>query len=86
MRHPYEKILRLELFTLGLSILTGFIALFQASVFLIVISFYLLAISLACDAFIHLYFHMYQREMQGMKQIIRGAVLFLLSTVLIFIS
>lgn len=83
MKHPYEKIMRIELFSLGLSIFIGLIALIQSSILFILVSFYLAAISLACDAFNHNYTS--HRRMQGLKQAIRAALLFLLATALIFL-
>ena len=83
MRHPYEKIMRLELIAIGLSILTGIIALFQASVLFILLAIYLIIISLACDAFTH-NFTTY-RQLQSLKQAIRAGILFLLATALIFL-
>lgn len=82
VKQTYEKIMQLELLSLGLSIILGFIALFQASIYFIFISFYLLAISLACDAYSHQYTT--HRQLQGKKQLARAVVLILLATSLLF--
>ena len=82
MRHPYDKIMRLELLALGLSIVTGVIALIQASILFIILCFYFCVLSLACDAFSHLYTS--HRQLQSLKQAIRAAILFIVSTALIF--
>lgn len=83
MRHTYEKIIQLEMLTLGLSLLIGLIALIQASFLFIILGFYFSTISLICDVLSHRYTS-YQK-IQGMKQAIRAGVLFFLTTVLIFI-
>ena len=83
MRHPYDKIMRLEMIALGLSIVTGILALIQASLLFIILCFYFSVLSLACDAFSHLYTS--HRQVQGLKQAIRAAILFIVSTALIFI-
>lgn len=83
LRHPYEKIMQLELLTLGASVLIGLIALIQASVFFIILSFYFIVLSLACDVFSHNYTS--HRQQQGLKQAVRAGMLFFLTTVLIFL-
>jgi hypothetical protein len=82
MRQTYEKVMQLELISLGLSIILGFIALLQGSVLVILISFYFLAVSLLCDAYSHQYTT--HRQLQGGKQIARACILVILSTALIF--
>ena len=82
MRHPYDKIIRLELIALGLSIVTGLIALIQASILFIILCFYFSVLSLACDAFSHLYTS--NRRVQSIKQAIRAVILLIASTALIF--
>ncbi|MCF3942780.1 hypothetical protein [Oceanobacillus alkalisoli] len=80
MKQTYEKVIQLELLTLGLSVVLGFIALFQSSIFLVIFSFYLLGISLICDAYSHQYTS--SRMLQGKKQLIRAAVILLLASAL----
>ncbi|MCM3741693.1 hypothetical protein M3210_15675 [Oceanobacillus luteolus] len=82
MRHTYERILQLELITLGLSIVLGFISLFNGSLFFLFFSLYMLALSLACDAYSH-QFTTY-RNMQGIKQLVRAALIVILTTIFIF--
>lgn len=82
MRHPYEKIIRIELIALGISILTVIIALIQASVLFIILAIYFIIVSLACDAFAHSFTT--NRQLQSLKQAIRAGILFLLATALIF--
>ena len=82
VRQTYEKVLLLEIFSLGLSILLSVIALFQGSAYLLIISCYLLVISLACDAYSH-EFTSY-RQFQGKKQLARAIILFFIATALIF--
>jgi len=74
--------MQLELIMLGLSILLGFVAFLQSSIYLFLFAFYLLAISLACDAYGHQYTT--RRELQGGKQLVRAVLLFILTTGLIF--
>lgn len=83
MRQTFEKVMILEILSLVLSILLGFVALFQTSVILLISSFYMLAISLACDAYSHEYTT--YRQFQGRKQLVRAVVVFFLATTLIFL-
>lgn len=83
MKQTYEKVIQIELLTLGLSVVLGFIALFQSSILLVIFSFYLLSISLICDAYSHQYTS--ARMLQGKKQLIRAVVILLLASALYFL-
>lgn len=83
LRHPHEKIIRIELIAIGLSFFIGLIALIQASIFFLIIAFYFIVISLVCDAFSHSYTS--NRQLQSIKQAIRASILFILATGLIFL-
>lgn len=82
MKQPYEKVMQIELLTLGLAIILGFVALLQSSIYFMLLSFYLLAVSLVCDAYSHQYTT--QRQWQGGKQVVRAVVLFFLATAVFF--
>ncbi|RDW22306.1 hypothetical protein CWR48_00945 [Oceanobacillus arenosus] len=81
MRHPYEKFARIELISLVIVILFGLIALIQGFLILIFFSLYLIALSLVCDALLHLYF---RNSQQAGKQILRAVMLFIFATYLLF--
>ena len=83
MRHRYEKIVRVELITLGISPIVGLIALIQASFLLIILAILFISISLVCDALTHRYTS--HQKVQEPKQIFRASVLLFLIIGLIFI-
>lgn len=81
MRHPYEKFIRLELLTLGIVIITGVISIVKGYPIIMILSLYLLSISIFCEALIGLNT---QRTTKGAKQFAKAFMLFLLTTVLFF--
>ncbi len=80
MRHPYEKFILGELISIGLALLFGLIALIRGSFPLLMLSLFLLVISLICTGVIFLYSN---RSTEAGKQILRAAILFLLIIYLI---
>ena len=81
MRNPYEKFIRIELISLVIVILISLIALIQGLFILVFFCFYLISLSLVCDALLHLYF---RNSQQAGKQILRAVMLFILATYLLF--
>ncbi|MBC5635588.1 MULTISPECIES: hypothetical protein [Ornithinibacillus] len=79
MRHPYNKFIQGELVAIGLAIVCGLIALIQGVFLLIVICLYLLAASLVFDGLIAMNM---RNPNHGVKQMLRAAILFLLTTFL----
>ncbi|MFD2044376.1 hypothetical protein ACFSTA_09545 [Ornithinibacillus salinisoli] len=77
MRHPYEKFIIGELASIGLAIILGLIAIIQGLLILIILSFYLIAVSLLCDGLIAL--HTFN-QVHASKQFVRALVIFLLAT------
>lgn len=81
MRHPYEKFIRIELICLTFIILVGIFALIQGSALVILMCLFVLSLSLFCDALIAWYSH---RTAQAAKQLIRGVMIIMFTTVLFF--
>jgi len=81
MKHPYEKIMIIEIGSLIAVIVIGIIALLQKSALFIFLCLYLLVLSMGCDALIHWY--MYQQQ-EATKQFLRAMTLFLFVTFLLF--
>ncbi|MFC4558125.1 hypothetical protein ACFO3D_07865 [Virgibacillus kekensis] len=81
MRHPYEKFIRLEIITLILAGVIGFIAVFQGFPIIMIFCLYLLAISIFSEALI--YTNTFQTA-QGMKQFAKAFLLILFATILLF--
>ncbi|GAA0605648.1 hypothetical protein GCM10009001_23650 [Virgibacillus siamensis] len=81
MRHPYEKFIRLELFTLAAAVFIGLIAMFQGFLLIIFFCIFLLAVSMIFEGLIAMNtFH----TTEGLKQFIKAAMLLLLTLVLFF--
>jgi len=80
MHHQREKYMLVSFISLGLAIIIGIIAILKSHYFFILFSFSLLAISLISDA---LFLNSSFRQMEGLKQFIRGAMLFILITYLL---
>lgn len=76
-----EKYFQISIVSLALAFLIGFIAMIKASYLLILISLYCLAASLISEAFA-LYISF--RHVDGWKQFIRGILLFVFTTYLLF--
>lgn len=81
MRHPYEKFIRIEIICITFVLLVGVFALFKGAALIILMCFFVLALSLFCDALIEYYSH---RTPQAAKQLIRAVMIILFSTVLFF--
>lgn len=81
MRHPYEKFIRLELVTLVLVVVIGFISVFQGYPIIMLFCLYLLSISIFCEALIHMNTF---RTTEGIKQFVKAFMLMLLTTILLF--
>ncbi|MBY7144775.1 hypothetical protein KFZ56_17280 [Virgibacillus sp. NKC19-3] len=81
MRHPYEKFIRIELICITFVILVGVFAIFQSAALVILMCFFVLALSLCCDALIEYYSH---RTVQAAKQLIRAIMIILFTTILFF--
>ncbi|WP_100009830.1 hypothetical protein [Lentibacillus sediminis] len=81
MRHPYEKIIRIELLAVACVILIGVFALFQGILLLVFLSFYLLALSLVCDALVDWYGG---DTLKAGKQVLRAVMILLFTTFLLF--
>ncbi|MFC3038634.1 hypothetical protein ACFOGI_00015 [Virgibacillus xinjiangensis] len=81
MRHPYEKLVRMELAAIAAVILFGVIALIQGFLLLILLAFYLLAFSLLCEAML-----LWQtgNTPEAGKQGLRAMLLFIFVTYLFF--
>ncbi|MUK89602.1 hypothetical protein GMD78_14635 [Ornithinibacillus sp. L9] len=77
MRHPYEKFIIAELATIGLAIILAIIAFIQGLLILIVLSLYLIAVSLVCDGLIALNTF---KQTHATKQFVRAVAVFLLAT------
>lgn len=79
MRHPYEKIIRIELFSIGFAVLFGIFAFIQGYTILMFVCFYLISISLVAEAMVA--WLTYHKE-QAIKSIIRAILIFMMSTYL----
>lgn len=79
MRHPYEKFIRIELFSIGLSVFIGIFAFIKSYTILMFICFYFISLGLVAEAIVA--WSTYQKE-QAIKSMIRAVVIFLISTYL----
>lgn len=79
MRHPYEKFIRIELFSLGLAVLFGVITLVRGYILLAFVSFYLISLSIAAEAMIAWLTH--DKE-QAIKLLVRSILIFIIATFL----
>lgn len=81
MRHPYEKFIRIELFSIGFAVFLGVFAFIQGYMILMFVSFYLISISLIAEAMVAWStFH----KQQAIKSVCRALLIFLLVTYLFF--
>lgn len=76
MRHPYEKLIKIEIATILLAILIGMLAIIKGVLTLVFISLLLLTLSLLAEALSALSTH---QRFQGIKQLIRSAIIFILT-------
>lgn len=81
MNHPYGKFIKIELLLIACTVLFGLVALFQGYLFLVLVSFYLIAGSLLCDALVSLKSN---HTAEAGKQITRALMLVLLVTFVVF--
>lgn len=81
MRHPFEKIIRIEIFSLIAAGVITILIIFQGFISLMVVPMLLLSLSMIAEAVIH--WHMNQKE-QAIKQASRSIILFVLVTYFIF--
>ncbi|RKQ15418.1 hypothetical protein D8M05_10500 [Oceanobacillus bengalensis] len=81
MRHRASKILQFELISLAAAILLSIFAFILGYLFFVFLVFYIIIFSLLCDALINLH---YGNTQQAGKQVLRGALLFILITYLAF--
>ncbi|CDO05106.1 hypothetical protein BN988_03689 [Oceanobacillus picturae] len=81
MRHPLEKIIRIELLTIALALVIGLISIIQGYLFLTIASLYLVAISFSCSALLEWQSH---QTAQGAKHALRAFLIFLIATYLLF--
>lgn len=81
MKQPFEKFIRLELLALSLMIVVGIIALVKKSTILVLFCLALLAFSLFFEG-LKYYYTYYQ--MDAVKQIVKGLMLFLFAIYLLF--
>ncbi|WP_404455834.1 hypothetical protein [Oceanobacillus kapialis] len=80
MRHPFEKIIRIELLTIVLALIIGLISIIQGYLLLATCSIYLIAISFTCTALLD---WKTNQTAQGAKHAARALLLFLLATYLL---
>jgi hypothetical protein len=81
MRHPYRKLIQMELISLLFALLIGFSALITGYILIIFLSIYLVVLSLFCDAMLLLHT---RHPAEAGKQAIRCVMLFLFTTYFIF--
>ncbi|MGP4063787.1 hypothetical protein ACTWPF_02625 [Oceanobacillus sp. M65] len=81
MRHPLEKIIRIELLTIALALVIGLISIIQGYLFLTITSLYLVTISFSCSALLEWQSH---QAAQGAKHALRAFLLFVIATYLLF--
>ncbi|MEI3604263.1 hypothetical protein SPD48_01045 [Pseudogracilibacillus sp. SE30717A] len=81
MQHERDKYNLLSIGSLGLAILIGFIAMIKSTFLLIIVSFYMIAASLICEA---LLLNISFRQIEGLKQLARAIVLIIFVTYLLF--
>ncbi|WP_010648440.1 hypothetical protein [Oceanobacillus massiliensis] len=81
MRHPYRKLVQMELFLLLFAFLAGIAALIAGYIIILFLSIYLIVFSLICDAMILLNT---RHPAEAGKQAIRAVMLFLFMTYLLF--
>src|SRR5699024_1133474 len=83
VKHPYGKLIHIDLISIVSVILIGIFAFIQGYILIIFLCFYLLTLSLFCDALIKWYTN---QKNSALLQFLRATMLFLLSTYLVFSS
>ncbi len=81
MHHERDKYNLMSIGSLGLALIIGLFAMIKSFLLLIIISFYLIAVSLICEA---LLLNISFRQLEGIKQLARALVLIILITYLLF--
>ncbi|MBP2076268.1 hypothetical protein [Oceanobacillus polygoni] len=81
MRHPYRKFIQIELISLFLALLFGLAALVLGYFIILFLAFYFIVLSILCDAMILL---QTRHSVEAGKQVMRGIILFLFTTYLLF--
>lgn len=79
MKHPYEKFIKINLFSLFLAVFIGGLAFIKGYIVLVLISLYFLVISMAFEAII---LHVTFRKKESMLMALRVVLLFLVATYL----
>lgn len=82
MRHPYEKFIRIELFSIVLALTIFIFALIKGFILLIICSLLLISISLLADSLISWLTH---QKAQAIKQCARAVIIFILAIYIIFV-
>lgn len=75
MYHQREKYLQLSFIMIGLAIITSVVAILKSYYSLILISLFLIAISLVAEA---LFLHLFHRKLEALKHIIRALLIVIL--------
>ncbi|WP_079528427.1 MULTISPECIES: hypothetical protein [Halobacillus] len=82
MKHPYEQYYKLQLATLLAAVILAIVALFNLGhQWIVLLMFYILAVSLAIEAFIEL---KKQQLVSCISQLLRAVILFIFVTILYF--
>ncbi|MCG1030309.1 hypothetical protein J5S49_18650 [Virgibacillus halodenitrificans] len=81
MRHPYTRLIRLEIISIICALIIGTLALIKGFITLIFLCVYLISLSLIVDALIHI--HTNQAPLAA-KQVLRAILLFIFTTYFIF--
>ncbi|MEN1967589.1 hypothetical protein WMZ97_05860 [Lentibacillus sp. N15] len=81
MRHPYEKFMKIELFAIIAAIIVGVFALIKGFVLVITLALYIIAFSMFSGAIVE---WNTQQTQQAGKHMAQAALLFILTTYMIF--
>lgn len=79
MRHPYEKFIKINLFSLFLAVIIGGLAFMNGYIMLILISLYFLFISMVFEAII---LHVTFRKKDSILMLFRAVLLFIFTSYL----
>lgn len=80
MKHPYQKIIQIEISSAVLGASIGIFAMIKGYYFLLLICFYFIAISFLCEAIVEWYLH--NKSYAG-KQLFRALILIVFITYLL---
>lgn len=81
MRHPFEKFIKVEYGSLILALIIGLYAIIQSVFALLILSMYLIAISLFCDGIVAL---STRQHVWAGKQVTRAFIICLVATLIFF--